>query len=94
MPPVTSQSCVQRKSDVLSAEINGETVTMAANLAEYYGLDPIASDIWRRLAQRVTVAQLIQDLVESYDGDPAVIQTDVLALLNAFAAKDLLIVEA
>ncbi|MDR3518282.1 MAG: PqqD family protein [Azospirillaceae bacterium] len=94
MTLVTPQSRVQCKPDVLSVEINGETVTMNVNLAEYYGLDPIASDIWQRLAQRVTVAQLVQDLAKSYEGDPAIIQIDVLALLDAFAAKDLLIVEA
>jgi len=93
MPSITLQSRVQRRPDILSAEINAETALMSAELGEYYGLNTVASDIWRRLAQPVTVARLVQDLAESYEGDPAVIETDVQSVLAGLAEKGLLIVD-
>ena len=93
MPSIAAQSRVHRKPDIVSAEVNGELVAMSIPLGEYYGLNPIASDIWQRLAEPVTVARLIQDLTESYEGDPAVIESDVQVLLESFAAKGLLIIE-
>lgn len=92
MPPIPPHSSIQRRSDVISVEINGETVMMSVELGEYYGLNPVAADIWRRLGKPVTVAELVQDLTESYDGDPVGIQSDVQSLLDGFAAKGLLTV--
>lgn len=92
MPPITLHSNVKRRPDVVSAEINGELVMMSTELGEYYSLNPVASDIWRRLSEPVTVAKLVQDLTETYAGDPVGIRSDVCALLEGFAAKGLVIV--
>lgn len=93
MPSITPQSQVQRKPDVLAADVNGEVVMMNAASGEYYGLNPVASDIWQRLARPVVVADLVRDLTNSYEGDPSVIEAEVLALLEGLVAKDLLILE-
>jgi len=93
MSPITPESRVERRPDIVSAEINGEMVMMSVELGEYYSLNSVASDIWRRLGAPVSVAKLVQDLTESYAGDPAGIRSDVCALLEGLAAKGLLIVE-
>ncbi|MBB6253719.1 PqqD family protein [Nitrospirillum iridis] len=93
MPPITPQSCIQRKPDVLTTDVNGEVVMMNAALGEYYGLNPVASDIWLRLAQPRVVADLVRDLADSYEGDPAVIEADLLALFEGLMAKDMIVVD-
>ncbi|WP_042699145.1 PqqD family protein [Azospirillum sp. B506] len=93
MPSITPQSRVWRKPDVLAADVNGEVVMMNAALGEYYGLNPVASDIWRRLDRPTVVADMVRDLVDSYEGDPAVIEADLLSLFDGLQAKGLLVAE-
>lgn len=94
MPSIALQNILRRKADALSAEIDGEVVVMAPEQGEYYGLDAIGSDIWRRLETPTTPARLIADLVAAYEGDPAAIASDTLALLERLAEKGLLIFPA
>jgi len=65
----------------LEAEVNGEVVLMSVERGTYYGLDDIGSDIWRRLAQPATFAELCRGLAVSYDAGPEVIARDVETLL-------------
>jgi hypothetical protein len=93
MASIGLEACVRRKADVLTAEINGEVVTMNAELGEYYSLNPIASDIWHRLVQPKKVEELVAELTNSYEGEPSVIQADVILLIESLSAKGLLITE-
>jgi len=87
---IDSDSRVMRRPDLFTTSINGETVMMNADRGEYCALDPIASDIWERLARPRAVGELARELGEVYEGDPAVILADLLALLNRLAAQDVI----
>ncbi|HYH21262.1 MAG TPA: PqqD family peptide modification chaperone [Azospirillum sp.] len=88
-PSLDRSARVQRVADVLSAEVDGEAVLMSIEKGFYFGLDDIGSDVWRRLEEPVGVAALAAALAEDYDGDPAVIEHDVIALLTDMAANGL-----
>lgn len=91
MPPVFLQSKLQQNRDVLSVDINGDTVMLNPALSEYIRIDPIGAAIWQRLAQPMVVADLVSDLAKTYRGDREAIQADVLAFLEQFLEKELLI---
>lgn len=91
MTPIAPQDAICRNAEALSTEIDGEVVIMDPERGEYYGLDPVGSDIWRRLARPTTPARLVTDLIESYDGDPAMIERDTFALLERLAEKGLVV---
>lgn len=93
MASISRHTRVRRKPDVPAAEINGEMVTMNAELGEYYSLNPVASDIWHRLVEPRTVQELVAELAESYAGDLSVIEADVIFLVEGLSAKGLLITE-
>ncbi|WP_371346641.1 PqqD family protein [Ancylobacter sp. IITR112] len=93
MPPISLNSRVRRKTGLLSVEMNGDIVTLNEVLGEYYSLNDVASDIWKRLEEPVKVADLVTALAEDYDGDPAEIGTDVLDWLGILHEKGLIAIE-
>jgi len=89
MPDVTLDAVIVQTPGQLVAEVEGELVMMSLEQGEYYGLDAIATDIWRRLAQPVRVVDLVHQLTDAYEGDPDVIAADLCRFLTALAGKGL-----
>lgn len=90
MPTITTRSIVSRKSGILNADVGDEVVLMSVDAGQYYGLDDIASKVWHRLAESTCVADLVRDLSTAYEGDPTVIETDVLRLLETLGEMELI----
>ena len=67
---------------------------MSVERGKYYDLDPISSDIWRRLAHPIAVSALCAELAARYAGAPETIERDVLQLLRQFAEQRLIEVRA
>lgn len=87
---ISLASTIYRSKDQLSAEIDDEAVLMAVEQGNYYGLDAIGTDIWRRLDGQVVVADLCAALGEEYEADSDTIHRDVMALLEQLAAEGLI----
>jgi hypothetical protein len=86
--PITDSTIISRSPSVLTAEVDGEIVMMSIEQGQYFGLDDIGSDIWKRLDPPCAFADLIERLAADYDADRASIATDVWALLESMAARD------
>lgn len=87
---LSTDAAVRWNGAPLNADVDGETVLMSVERGRYYGLDAIGADIWRRLETPTRVAALCAALSEAYDGDPAVIERDVLALLQRLLEEGLI----
>jgi hypothetical protein len=61
---------------------------MSIEQGQYFGLDDIGSDIWKRLDSPCAFADLIDRLVADYDADRENIAADVRALLATMAERD------
>jgi hypothetical protein len=85
---IADSTIVSRSPSVVTAEIDGEVVMMSIEQGQYFGLDDIGSDIWKRLEPPCAFADLIERLAADYDADRAKIAADVLALLETMAARD------
>jgi hypothetical protein len=83
--PIDSQTLISRSTGLLVAPVHDETVMMAIESGNYYGLDDIGSEIWRRLESPSTFAALVDGLAADYDADRAVIAEDVRKLLAVMA---------
>lgn len=83
-------SIIVRSSEPLSADVGDETVLMSATQGRYFGLDAICSDVWRRLETPIRVADLCAALAAAYNGEPGLIERDVLDLLNRMLARQLI----
>jgi hypothetical protein len=85
---IADSTIISRSPSVVTAEIDGEVVMMSIEQGQYFGLDDIGSDIWKRLDPPCAFADLIERLAADYDADRDSIAADVRALLEIMAERD------
>ena len=84
---------LQRKTDLLFNEIDGELVMLSLENNEYYGMDEVASRIWTLLEKPIIFKELINKLLEEYEVlEPHCIEK-TLSFLNTLSNKKLIITE-
>lgn len=88
--PITQDTIFTRADDLLSNQVDNEVVMMHFERGQYYGLDPIGSDIWNRLAQPLRVGDLCDQLIAHYNADPETCTADVLDLLADMESEALI----
>lgn len=81
---------VRISGDVVFRELEGEMVLLNLRTGVYFGLDPVATTIWRLLEARRTVGEIVEALVREYDATPAQIEEDVRRLVAALGENALL----
>jgi hypothetical protein len=85
---ITEKTVISRNASVLTAEVEGEIVMMSIEKGLYFGLDDIASDIWKRIEPPCSFGALVDRLVADYEADRATVAADVQTLLGRMAAQD------
>lgn len=88
MADIVNSTIISRSPSVLTAEVDGEVVMMSIQQGQYFGLDDIGSDIWRRIEPPCSFAALIDGLALDYEADRATILADVHSLLLRMAEQD------
>lgn len=91
---VDLSSVVVQTDQLLTSELDGETVLMSVTQAAYYGLDDTAQHIWKLIAQPYRVAGLCDRLVAEYAVERAACERDVCAFLNELHQEGLIRVVA
>ncbi len=84
---------VVANGDLLSTEIDGETVMMNMDSGQYYALNDVGSRIWQELANPVEVDGLCRRLEAEYDAEAGVIRDCVLRFLTEMLDKRLIRIE-
>jgi hypothetical protein len=80
---------VRRGPNVLTSAVGDEVVLMSIERGRYYGLDRIASVVWRHIEHPVRFAALVEALATHYQGDAARIASDVGEMLSKIQAEGL-----
>ncbi len=80
--PVRLDTAVTQSPNCLAAEVGNELVVMSVSQGSYLALDPIARDIWDRIAVTRSAGDLCDTLAADYDAPPDIIEADVLDLLD------------
>jgi hypothetical protein len=81
---------VVQKEDLLTSELDGDTVLMSMTQAAYYGLDLTAQRIWNMIAQPHRVADLCEQLIADYDVDRATCEQHVCTFLTELNKEGLI----
>ena len=92
MNNIKDNTIIQRKSEILSSELDGETVLMSAENGEYLGLDDIGSRIWQLIEKSITFEILIDHLIKEYKVNRIDCEKDVLEFLEGLLNKQLIII--
>jgi len=75
--------------EVLSQEVNGETVLLDLEGESYFGLNEVGTRIWQLLQAEATIADTINTLSEEYDVSREQLESDVGDLLDKLAEAGL-----
>lgn len=88
--PLTLSSTVVATEEYISSPLAGEEVILDLVSGTYYGLNDVATRVWRLLASPRRIEEICDVLVLTYDVDRARLETDVLALLRDLLNHDLI----
>jgi hypothetical protein len=78
---ITPETTVVRIEEIVSIDIDGETVMMSVENSAYYVLDDIGSRIWTLIKNPCKVSGLMMQLTAEYKMDGPACEQDVLKFL-------------
>lgn len=81
---------VIRTNEVVSTDMDDETVMMSIDKGMYYGLDTIATRIWELIEKPLAVSDLCNILLSEFEVDRDNCQRDVLRFLNEMQNDELI----
>lgn len=87
---VDLKTVVVQTEDLLSSELDGDTVLMSLNQAAYYGLDSTSQRIWNLIAQPCLVADLCERLISEYAVERTACEQNVCAFLTELNKEGLI----
>lgn len=89
----TPKTKLSRVQDLISAELDQETVLMSIDAGAYYGLKGPAQSIWSLLETPLTFSDLVERLVKEYAVSPEACSEDLQQFLAKMEGEGLLHVE-
>jgi hypothetical protein len=87
--PIGPDTVVTQIEELVSSDLDGETVMMSVKNGKYYGMDAIGSRIWTLIKHPRSVSELCDILLEEFDVDRERCEKDVLVFLNKLAEDNL-----
>jgi len=92
MLKIKDETIIQRIPDQEFTYIDNEIVMLSLKNAEYYGMDKVGSRIWALLEKPQKFHSLIDQLLEEFEIDRLICESDTLEYLNALKEKNLIII--
>ncbi len=87
---ITPSTQLIRNNDITFTEVDEEIVMFNVAKGEYYGMDPIASTIWKLLEAPISVKQLCANLAQHYQASMDDIEQDTISFLQQLARSGLI----
>lgn len=80
---------IKISESVFTREVDGELILLDLKTEEYYGLDAVGHDIWKLFKDGKTLRQTHDTMLEMYDVNPEVIESDLKKLASKLIEKGL-----
>ena len=90
MRSFSPENMLYRTQEMLSTELDQETVLMSIDAGAYYGLAGPARSIWEKLETPITFLALVDLLVKEYEVTPEACAADLQGFLGEMEQKGLL----
>lgn len=90
---LTLDSTVQIANEVVSCDLVDEAAILNMKDGVYYGLNPVGARIWNLIQKPMKVSDILNIILEEYDVEKDVAQTDLMELLGQLLEKELVKVE-
>lgn len=79
-----------RTTGAVEAEVDGERVLLSPKDFSYFGLKGSGAPVWDLVNGDRSVDQILNELRDSYDAEPGVIEAETLEFIDALAAAGLI----
>ena len=79
-----------RNMEILSSDMDGETVMMSVENSEYYSLSTVGTKIYDILLKDMSFSELIDVLTKEYNVDRAVCEKDTKEFLEELVNKNII----
>lgn len=79
-----------RPDTVAWREVDGEVIALGLESSTYFGTNSSGSLLWKRLAEGTTRAELVDELVATFELEPERAQADVDAFVADLRTRGLL----
>ena len=89
MSELTFSSRVVRNSDLISTDMDGETVMMSVEKGKYFGLSGVGPFLWENMEEPVELDILRQRVFDNFDIDDETSRTDVLEFVGRLLEDEL-----
>ncbi len=81
---------IARSANALVNETDGNIVMMTIERGQYFSLNDIASDVWRRIEPPCSFGDLVRSLAADYDADEQQIAAHIGVFLDRMIAEDVI----
>ena len=88
--PIGPDTVVAQIEELVSSNLDGETVMMSVENGKYYGMDAIGSRVWALIKQPRSVSELCDILLREFNVARERCEKDVLIFLNKLAEDNLI----
>jgi hypothetical protein len=79
---VDLETVIVRNEELLTSDLDGETIMLSVESGNYYGLDQVGSRLWALIEQPRSVSDLCDMLVAEFDVERDQCEKDILAFLH------------
>ncbi len=88
--PAMTEDRFRTPPQIHSRQFERELIVLHLGAGKYFSLDEVAAEIWTQLMAGKTVAEVLAQLLETYEIDEHVARADVERLAKELLAADLL----
>ena len=88
--PITMDSLISRNEDMISGDVDGETVMMSVETGKYHSLNDTGKRIWELLEQPIRLKEICSNLQNEYHIDPAQLTQETIAFLQQLLERNVI----
>ena len=93
MNRLSLESMVCRHPEQVAAEMDGEVVMMNTDTGMYFALNEVASFIWDRLAEPLSLQRICDFVLAEFDVTPETCESDTRKFVESMVRDGLLLVD-
>jgi hypothetical protein len=82
-------SLIQRSTNQIACDMNGEVVILDLKSGTYYGLDTLGARVWSLIEAPLSLTSIRDAIMADYEVDAETCERDVLAFLDQMRAAGL-----
>ena len=87
---INNTDILSRNVEILSSDMDGETVMMSVENSEYYSLSKVGTKIYDILSKEMSFTELIDILTKEYSVDREVCEKDTKEFLEELLKKNII----